>query len=500
MLRICILALFLFTVVGCGESDNDGQTSPRQTIVPGSPSIPDTPPTQWQPGVFLPSDDFYQTCADPSKAYDRETAVQGTYVDENNWLRSFTYETYLWYDEVEDTDPACCSTPEYFELMKTSETTPSGKPKDQFRFAQPTKEYLDSQMGVAYGYGFRLGRSQEGIIYILYVEPGSPADRAGLRRGYVISEIDGVPVEQLSSEQLLSALFPSEPERHSFTVLTVGDFQPRSVTMTSAEIVRSPVLVVKTLAGRNSGHRVGYMLFNSHIPIAEPALISAIRQFDSQDIDDLVLDLRYNGGGRLVIASRLAFMIAGPHATMSKSFETIISNGKFFSPEILPFLHVSTDNLLLPNLNLQRVFVLTGPNTCSASESIINGLRGVDVEVVLIGATTCGKPYGSIPKDNCGITYSIIQIRGVNDKGFGSFEDGFQPTCRARDDIRYPLGDPRESILRTALYYMNSGQCPVSQQATGSDEGAAAKVPSDQLESPDITEIWPPIIPHRIID
>lgn len=499
MLRICIFALFLFTVVGCGGSADNEQTSPQQAIVPDSPSTPDTPLTTWQPGVFLPSDDFYQVCTDPSKAYDLETAVQGTYVDENNWLRSFTYETYLWYDEVEDTDPACCSTPEYFELMKTFETTASGNPKDQFRFAESTKEYLDSQRGVVYGYGFRLGRTQEGIS-ILYVEPGSPADGVGLRRGYVISEIDGVPVEQLSREQLLSALFPSGSERHSFIFLTVGDFQPRSVTMTSAEIVTSPVLVVKTLVGRNSGHRVGYMLFNSHIPIAEPALISAIRHFDSQYIDDLVLDLRYNGGGRLGIASQLAFMIAGPYATTGKSFETIISNGKLFPPESLPFIPVSTDNLVLPSLNLERVFVLTSPNTCSASESIINGLRGVDVEVFLIGGTTCGKPYGGIPEDNCGITYSIIQIRGVNDKGFGSYEDGFQPTCRVRDDIRYPLGDPREAILGTALYYMNLGQCPVSQQATGSDEGAAAKVPSDQLESPDIVETWPPIIPRRILD
>lgn len=498
MLRICIFMLLLFAIASCGGSADDGQTSPHQ-ITPDSPSTPDTSPTTWQPGVFLPSDDFYQVCADPSKAYDQETAVQGTYVDENNWLRSFTYGTYLWYDEVEDRDPACCSTPEYFELMKTFETTSSGTPKDQFHFSVNTKEYLESQRGVEYGYGFLVAPTQEGI-FILYVETGSPADRAGLGRSMYISEIDGVPVEQLSGEQLYSALFPSEPERHSFTVLTVGDSQPRSVTMTSAEIVTSPVLVVETLVDRNSGHRVGYMLFNSHIPPAESALISTIRHFDSQDIDDLVLDLRYNGGGLVHIASQLAYMIAGPRATTGKLFEAFVTNGKTPSGGPFPFFPVSSDGLVLPSLNLERVFVLTTPDTCSASEAIINGLRGIDVEVVLIGDTTCGKPYGFVPEDNCGTTYFTIQFRGVNDKGFGSYEDGFQPTCQARDDIRYPLGDPREAILETALYYINLGQCPVSQQVTRSDKGAAAEVPSDQLESPDIIEIWPPIIPRRIIN
>ena len=498
MLRISIFMLLLFAVVGCGGSADDGQTSPHQ-IVPDSPNTPDTSPTTWQPGVFFSSDDFYQVCADPSKAYDQETAVQGTYVDENNWLRSFTYETYLWYDEVEDRDPTCCSTPEYFELMRTFETTSSGTPKDKFRFSINTEKYLESQRGVEYGYGFKVAPTQEGI-FILYVEPGSPADRAGLGRSMYISEIDGVPIEQLSVEQWNSALFPPEPERHSFTVLTVGDSQPRSVTMTSTEIVTSPVLVVDTLVGRNSGHRVGYMLFNSHIPPAESALISAVEYFDSQDINDLVLDLRYNGGGVLYLASQLAYMIAGPRATTGKIFERLVHNGKVPPSDPYPFLPVSRNGLVLPSLFLERVFVLTSPFTCSASEAIINGLRGVDVEVVLIGGTTCGKPYGGVPKENCGTTYSIIQFRGVNDKGFGSYTDGFQPTCQARDDIRYPLGDPREPILGTALYYLDLGQCPTPQQANRSDEGAAARVPSDQLEPPDIIEIWPPAMPLRILD
>ena len=503
MLRISIFVLFLFTVVGCGGGGGDEQTSSPQTTVPDSPSTPDTPLTAWQPGVFLPSDDFYQVCADSSNAYDQATAVQGTYVDENNWVRSFVNETYLWYDEVVDRDPECCSTPEYFGLMKTFETTASGNPKDKFSHSVSTKEYLDSQRGVELGYGFRIARTTEGFLIILYVDPRSPADNAGLRRGMVISEVDGIPVASISDEQLLSALFPSEPERHEFTISTLGGSETRSVAVRATEVVTTPVQRT-ILVGERTGHRVGYMLFNSHIPVAEAGLIEAIGYFDFNDIDDMVLDLRYNGGGLLSIASELAFMIAGSRVTQNAIFEKFITNGKLPSGEPIPFYNISSSGFLLPSLGLDRVFVLTGPRTCSASEGIINGLRGVDIEVVLIGATTCGKPYAQVPEDNCGTTYNVIQYRGVNDKGFGDYGDGFQPTCPGRDDVRYPLGDPEEESLKGALYYMELGECPTSQRASISsgESGSAAKASpdQDQPEPPDIVEIWPPAMPLRILD
>jgi hypothetical protein len=123
-------------------------------------------------------------------------------------------------------------------------------------------------------------------------------------------------------------------------------------------------------------------------------------------------------------------------------------------------------------LDLPRVFIISGPGTCSASESIMNGLRGVDVEVIQIGSTTCGKPYGFYPTDNCGTTYFTIQLRGVNDKGFGDYGDGFSPEntqgtlgtvvpgCSVADDFTAELGDPGEARLAAALGYRDSQTCP----------------------------------------
>jgi hypothetical protein len=129
----------------------------------------------------------------------------------------------------------------------------------------------------------------------------------------------------------------------------------------------------------------------------------------------------------------------------------------------------------LPTLNLMRVAVITGQDTCSASESIINGLQGVGVTVYQIGATTCGKPYGFYPQDNCGTTYFSIEFQGVNAKGFGGYGDGFSPAntthsvgavvpgCSVADDFSHALGDPAEGRLSTALAYLANPQastCP----------------------------------------
>jgi hypothetical protein len=123
----------------------------------------------------------------------------------------------------------------------------------------------------------------------------------------------------------------------------------------------------------------------------------------------------------------------------------------------------------LPSLDLPRVFVLTGGGTCSASESIINGLRGVGVQVIQIGSTTCGKPYGFYPQDNCATTYFSIQFRGVNALNFGDYTDGFKPQnstavngtpipgCSVADDFTHALGNENEGRLAAALAWRTNG-------------------------------------------
>ena len=433
----------------------------------------------WQEDVFCPSENFHQYCADPSKAFSTR-AKQGTYVDENNWLRSWSHKTYLWYDEIEDRDPACCTNPaDYFELMKTNETTSSGNDKDRFHFSESTEEYQLSRQGIAYGYGTRfkfLKSKPPRNVVVQRTEPDSPATAAdvNLLRGTQILAIDGIDVvnsnNQDDANKINTALFrPDSGDTHTFTVKDPGaSSQQRSVTMTAGEITVHPVQNVDVLT-TSEGDRVGYMLFNTHIDSAAQPLINAGNTFlEGDGIDDLILDLRYNRGGLFYISRIITSIIAGS-AGEGKNFAKFKFNGKRSNISYLfanSFEDENGDVQQLPDLDLPRLFVLTSPSTCSASETIINSLDGIDIEVIPIGSTTCGKYYGFTPRDNCGTTYFTIQVRVVNDKGVADYDDGFSPTCSVADsDYDHQLGDPQESLLKTALAYQADGACPSSSSA-----------------------------------
>ena len=131
----------------------------------------------------------------------------------------------------------------------------------------------------------------------------------------------------------------------------------------------------------------------------------------------------------------------------------------------------------LPSLGLSRVFILTSADTCSASEAIVNGLRGAGITVNLIGGTTCGKPYGFFPKDNCSTTYFSINFQGVNNIGFGDYADGFAPACAVGDDFSHALGDPAEAQLATALGLRATGACVAGPTSTPNRASALAAPP-----------------------
>jgi len=440
----------------------------------------------WTAGVFMPAATFAGQCAAPRPGIDRP----GSSVTENNWLRSWTNDLYLWFDEVVDRDPALYSTAAYFDLLKTTATTPSGNAKDRFHFSVDTATWLAfSQSGVTAGYGAEweiLAPSPPRRVVVAFTEPNSPATAAGLARGFEMLSVDGVDVVNDGSQSavatLNAAFFPAASgETHTFTARDLGGFS-HVVTMQSANVASTPVQNVHTIS--TSSGAVGYVLFNDHIATAESALISAVNTLRAANVTDLVLDIRYNGGGYLAIASELAFMIAGGARTAGQTFEQLVYNRKhptvdpFSGMALMPFPFLDTSQFsgfqTLPTLDLPRVFVLTGSGTCSASESVINGLRGVGVQVIQVGSTTCGKPYGFVPQDNCGTTYFSIQFKGVNAAGFGDYTDGFSPSntvagagtlvpgCSVADDFVHALGDPAEGRLAAALGYRTNSSCPAA--------------------------------------
>ena len=450
----------------------------------------------WQSGVFLPSSNFDAMCVNPrAGTSDR----RGTATDENNWLRSWTHELYLWYGEVTDRDPSLYSTTDYFPLLKTAAMTTSGKPKDKFHFTYDTDVWESlSQGGVEAGYGAEFAvlkpTAPDRRIVVAFTETGTPA-ASQLARGDEILQVDGADAvngnTQAIVDTLNAGLFPDTTgESHTFVVRnTIG--AQRTVTMASASITHVPVPIVTTF--NTASGPVGYIQFNDHIATAETPLRNAISLLDNANVTDLILDMRYNGGGYLDLASELAYMIGNTTLTAGRTFEKIVFNDKNPSRNPVtgenltptPFFSTSQGfqgpaNQALPSLSLNSVYIITGPGTCSASESVINSLRGVGVTVYLIGSTTCGKPYGFYPTDNCGTTYFTIQFRGENAMNFGDYTDGFSPAntttnigttvpgCSVADDFNHALGDTTEGRIAAALNFRasNNQSCPAASGAS----------------------------------
>lgn len=505
LLALSVTALLLAACGGGGGSGNGGGNPLTNNGSSGN--------SGWTAGVYKSSGEFDNFCASPRKGVSQYTGVafpdkKGSLADERNFLRSWSYETYLWFDELPDPNPAEYTTAQdYFSVLKTSKKTSSGANKDNFHFYESTEEAEAWESGVTYGYGISLkvySSLPPRSYFVAYVEPGSPADLGGLKRGAKILKIDSYDLVNENSNAGLDALnegmFPSKlGAAHNFEIQDAGASTSRTVTLQSSEVSTSPVLLTKTL--ETATGKVGYVVFNSHVEKAEDQWVKAINQLKQSAVSDLILDLRYNGGGLLSIAAQVSYMVGGSNVE-GKVFYEQIQNTKQKKLEPFPFLDVGLygdyKNLGLPSLNLKRVYILSSGGTCSASEAIINGLRGANIQVYLIGDTTCGKPYGFYPEENCGTTYYTIQLKGANAKGFGEYSDGFVPSttsnnetlvkgCRVQDDIDHQLGDTSEALLATALNFRASGIC--SSRVNGKLEKPSGDFVDGQLVESEVRKL-----------
>lgn len=486
-----LLCVLLAGLAGCGGGGGSSGVSSGLQNGGGAPANP-----VYTVGHFDPPGNFAGYCAAPRSGTDPYTGQTypdrlGSVVWENHWLRAWSEAYYLWYRELPDLDPAAYgTTAAYFKLLKTTAVTASGTPKDHFHFTYPTAQWESfATAGTQLGYGASwafIAVTPPRQLRVAYTEPNSPAALAPILRGESVLQIDGVDLvngnTQADVDHLNAALSPTRSgESHTFLMQALNG-TTRSVQLSAASITSQPVQNVKVLPVANG--QVGYLQFNDHIQSAEAELISAISSLGASQVTDLVLDLRYNGGGYLDIASETAFMIAGSARTSNRTFELLTFNDKYPTTDPItgatlrptPFFSTTrfaASTTALPSLNLGRVFIITSGDTCSASESVINSLNGIGVSVVLIGGQTCGKPYGFYAEDNCGTTYFSIQFKGVNDVGFGDYTDGFIPAnatsynggaplpgCAVADDFAHALGDPAEARLAAALQYIQTATCP----------------------------------------
>lgn len=418
---------------------------------------------------------------------------------QKSWVRASLNEDYLFYREAPLTsiEPTTFSgtVPGLFAAYTTRAV-----PQDRFSFvisqAQVEAEF---EAGVSIGLGITFARDATSKqIRIAFVDPNGPAFAAGLQRGMQLQSVNGTalsPADQpLLSDDQKSSLFSNVPG----TRVSVGFTRPPSKTETVfdlgiAKFAETPVLTAKVLDNIGTPGKVGYLSYNSFLtPIGELQLADAFKTFASAGVSDLVLDLRYNSGGYIFIASQLAYMVAGNTRTANKTFEAFFYSDKRaaenqsepFRNAITSFFQSQRVGEPLSQLNLDRVFILATGNTCSASEAVVNALRGVDVEVVMVGSTTCGKPYGFSNRNNCTLSYFPLEFEGRNQKGQPVPLTGLTPqaSCESSDDLDHELGDPSERMLSHSLSYITSGACTATTASAKAKTLGQPRKPGEPIE------------------
>lgn len=379
---------------------------------------------------------------------------------------------------------------DYEELMldlcyKHSRVVGSENAVDRFSwFVEDYEVQQQSFQGIRTRFGFTRRTveidpiSGEVIYSILLVEPNSPAGQAGMKRGDIVYAVDGVTLNS-DNVDALSANLSNESVTLSFATEQNGVLSHLDEkTMTRALVESNPVFFKKVF-DNIAGKKVGYLVYNQFSSSFNDELNDAFAYFIANGINELVLDLRFNGGGSVLTSSYLASMIYENAST--RRFTNLVFNAKHsnendnynFSNSLNRYDSEgkSQGRESINRLNsLDRLYILTSNGTASASELVINGLRPYMSSVKLIGATTYGKNVGSItlydsPNDdyakkskaNPEHKYAMqpIVFQSFNKNGESDYIQGFEPDI-AIDESKYwnkilPLGDRNELLLKAAL-------------------------------------------------
>ncbi|MBL8311254.1 MAG: hypothetical protein JNL19_12570 [Burkholderiales bacterium] len=432
----------------------------------------------------------FATCAtkppvSPTASYRMPSALASSSCgldSQKTWVRSLADMSYLWATQSPRPDPTTYNTvASYFNDILF-------KPTDRYSWFDDAASTYDSFSGaptIRLGYEVGLARMDAGTLVIRRVEPNTPASRAGLNRGTLISAINGQAVGPSLTSAQYSALYPTVSG--TITTLTVklrGASQWTTVALL-ADLASSGVEITvdnALLLTSSNGKKVGYFAFHGFYSQSSAELVSTLTAMKSAGVQDVVLDLRYNGGGYVAVANELASMLGGDRVrgqVFNKTRFTELQPGTA-SSELFDVMGVPEAS----RLHLPRLFVLVTNRSASASELVINSLKPF-LDVVLIGSTTYGKPVGSYlhpftRSGNCGQMYAMIGFEGVNACDSGQYYNGIAPTCFVLDDLSRDLGDVNELMLAGALRYADTGTCASS--AAAQDALKKSYVPLDSLE------------------
>jgi carboxyl-terminal processing protease len=368
---------------------------------------------------------------------------------QNLWVRDQLNRYYYWYQHLPaDANPASFNSPE--EYLEAVRYRPIDNSYSYITTAAANDAFYNESQVIKYGFTQSVSTTD---IRVLEVWTGSGAEAAGLQRGDRITHVNGQNVRTLVESNGLSAAFGPDTIGQSVSITfekASGEIVQRTMTKRAVTIPTVSLTHVVDVDGR----KVGYLFFRNFVRPSTAALNDAFAALKAAGATELILDLRYNGGGLVDVAVHLASLIGGSR-TSGQVMINWVHNDK-----VGPVLNKTTRFNETPEqtLNLQRLVVIATRGSASASELIINSLRPY-IPVTVIGDTTYGKPVGQYGFNFCEkvLVPVAFSLKNVNEEG--DFFDGIPADCGAPDDITHQLGDPAESSYAEALTFLRTGAC-----------------------------------------
>lgn len=407
----------------------------------------------------------------------------------NNFIWSGMHDYYLWVDNVPELAYSHFPTDQsftdyinanadhedfFYKLLYRYEEV------DRFSWIVDDYEQLENMFqGItkSMGYEFMLGRisgTNKLFAIVIYVLPNSPASTAGIKRGDIFLRVNG---QDLTESNYSTLLFESESYTITFANVINNSLalSTRTASLTAVEIHENPIYCDTIF--EIGGKKIGYLMYNGFMSNYDNQLNAVFANFKNHNIDDLILDLRYNPGGSVSTSAYLSSMIYSTDTNkifLKEKYNTALQQyidetfGEDYS--IVKFcdnIEATEESVDEPitSLGLSRLFIITSYNTASASELIICGLKPY-VDITTIGTTTYGKYVGSFTvkdydnKGNLNTEHKWamqpITLKAANSAGESDYIYGFAPDDSISESVTNMgiLGNINEPLLQRAISHV----------------------------------------------
>jgi carboxyl-terminal processing protease len=391
----------------------------------------------------------------------------------------YAKDLYLWYNQIPSTfnaqsyaDPNAI-----MEAIRAYSNEPGfSTPVDRWSFAYKQKDWDNVSSGVSQDFGLGIFFRASDDLRVKSVESASPAGKAGIRRGWRITKINGsnsITTSDADISAIVKNVFESNSTSFTFQK---PDGTTTNITLNATTYQDHPIILDSVYTVSNK--KVGYFAFNSFLGDTTEIYSNFQRifnRFSQQNVQDVIVDLRYNGGGYVSVSEKLADYL-GNASTNGNVMMTQKYNDKYTQ------YNETTRFKKLGSLNLTRVFFIVSNSTASASELLINNLKPY-LDVKLVGpSNSYGKPVGFFPIPVGDWYIFPVSFRTTNKNGEGNYFNGLTVDSKVSDGLDKDWGDVNESCLAGALKYITTGSFRMDESRTTIDNEVKVRVEANNLK------------------